>query len=179
MSGPEHLDSGLEAFPGAEATTIRRALDETAEKWGSEIASRQEARLEFTLPLAAGLRLGAARLRVMVPAAGGKLEWEVVSTEYRTHRAAVMVLLLGALGGLALGAWPFFPGLLPLAPVGLVLLIAAWLLVSARVKYRGVEQFWTEVGEEIAADPGAAKGPRGEPGTRPADLHGRGAPGDA
>lgn len=113
-------------------------------------------RMEFVLPLAAGIRLGTADLRVRIPSAGGRVEWEVLSSEYRTHRSAVVVLSLGAIGGLALAAWPFFPGLQPLAPLGLVLAIAAWLLVSARVKYRGLSQFWDEVAEGVEAAGSAA-----------------------
>lgn len=155
MSGPEHPESGLLELPGDNAAEIRGVLRRVAEEWGTEVPPGSGGRMEFVLPLAAGIRIGTADLRVRVPSAGGRVEWEVLSSEFRTHRSAVVVLSLGAIGGLALVAWPFFPRLQPLAPLGVVLAIAAWLLVSARVKYRGLSQFWDEVAEEVEAEKSA------------------------
>ena len=151
MSGQESRETGSEALAGADQAQIGAAVSQIAGEWGGEVLSQSSGRLELALPVAAGLRLGQVRLSVSVPSLGGRVDWEIASQEWRLHRQATVVLALGAAGSLAAAAWPFFPALLPIASIGVVLALAAWLLVSARVQYRGVEQFWSEVREEIEA----------------------------
>ncbi len=145
MSGLEGKNSGTERVAGAEQARICAAAAEIARDWGGEVLSQSTGRLELAMPVAAGLRLGQVRLLVSVPSSGGRVDWEITSEDWRLHRQATVVLTLGAIGSLAAAAWPFFPSLLPFASIGVVLALAAWLLVSARVSYRGVEQFWLDV----------------------------------
>lgn len=71
----------------------------------------------------------------------------VEKADTRLHWPSLFVLLFGALGGLALVVAPFLPGLLPLAPVGVVLSLAAWFMVVARIKTRAEREFFELVGE--------------------------------
>ena len=80
--------------------------------------------------------------------AGSTLRFHVESTTTRLNWTACLVLLFGALGGIVAMLWPFFPGLLRLAPAGIVLAIAAWLLVASRLRTADVDDFLDLVAEE-------------------------------
>ena len=51
------------------------------------------------------------------------------------------VLAFGALGGIVAMLWPFFPGLLKVAPLAAVLAVVAWLMVAGRLRNSGLEEF--------------------------------------
>jgi hypothetical protein len=59
----------------------------------------------------------------------------------------VVVLIFGGAGGLIVALWPFFPGLMPLLPVAVVLALAAWLLVVARLRSSNPGDFLKVVAE--------------------------------
>jgi hypothetical protein len=59
---------------------------------------------------------------------------EITAASYRLNAVAVFVLACGAAGALLLLAWPLFPGLLALAPLGALAALSAWLLVAARLR---------------------------------------------
>lgn len=103
------------------------------------------------LPVTAGLRRGvlAGRLAVARDPAGSRLVLEVEESRWELHRSAVAVLALGAAGALAVTLWPFFPGLLALAPVGGVLAFVAWFLVVSRLRTSGAHEFL----EQLSAAP--------------------------
>ena len=84
--------------------------------------------------------------------------FHVQDSNHRLHVAGLAVLLFGAAGGLILVAWPFYPVLLPLTPVGAILSLAAWFLVASRVKTRTEGEFFDLVTELLE---------RNEPGRKP------------
>ena len=57
------------------------------------------------------------------------------------NRGAAGVLAFGALGGIVAMLWPFFPGLLKIAPLAAVLAVVAWLMVAGRLRNSGLEEF--------------------------------------
>jgi hypothetical protein len=63
-------------------------------------------------------------------------------------------LLFGGAGGLTVALWPFFPELMPLLPVAVVLALVAWLLVVARLRSSDPGDFLKLVAgfENIPAD---------------------------
>ncbi len=91
------------------------------------------------------------RLRITIPDQGQAVEYRELDSTYRFHRAGVVVVVLGALGGLAAVLWPFAPALLPLAAGGLVLALAAWLMVVSKVRYEGIDAFWSELEDELSS----------------------------
>ncbi len=118
------------------------ALEEAAQMWGAAWQpDGWGGRLE--LPVTAGLRRGVVRGRVSVEAAanGSRILFRVEESRHTLNVAAVVVLLMGGFGGLAATLWPFFPPLLSLAPLSVVLALAAWLLVASRVRTSGPEDF--------------------------------------
>lgn len=146
---------------GQPAGLTLEALAAVAEDWGADWQPRGDAGSlpgavtgTLTMPIVAGLRRGVMRLRVEPGAAGNAatahFDLVVEAAELHLHRAAIAVLSFSALGALAAMLWPFFPGLLALAPAGLVLAIGGWLLVVARLGTSGPEEL-------IAAVVAAAK----------------------
>ncbi len=134
-----------------DSEAIRGAIRQVADNWGAEVSPEQDLQhqMEVHLPISAGLRIGNARLQIQLTENGSEAEWNLVSINYRFHRQALVILLLGASGGLASVFWPFFPGLLPFAAIGLVLAVSAWMLVGSRLRYRGLESFWQDVEDQL------------------------------
>ncbi len=127
----------------------RAALAEAARDWGAEWTPAGDGgRLE--LPVVFGLRRGVVTGRVTVePAAGGShLVWTLEESRLAVHRSSVVVLSLAAVPALGTLAWPFFPPLLALAPLGAVLGFLAWWLVVARLRSSGPEDFLASIGAD-------------------------------
>jgi hypothetical protein len=141
------------ADPAATLAAVARVADE----WGGEF-ERQGGGGRLLLPVVAGLRRGWVRGRLAATPAGEgtRLALAVEEAAYHLHSASVAVLLLALAGSLVTVLWPLFPRLLEVAPLGAALALAAWLLVIARLKNSGPEEFLAQVaaaGGE-ASDPG-------------------------
>ena len=133
----EHTTKTLHSREGTLAD-----LETAAEIWGA--GWRPDGwggRLE--LPVTAGLRRGVVSGRVSVETTpnGSRVLFRVEESHHTLNVAATMVLLLGAVGALAVTLWPLFPPLLALAPLSLVLAFTAWLLVASRLRTSGPEDF--------------------------------------
>lgn len=128
--------------------TALLAVREAAELWGADWQSESSAGL-LLLPVVRGLWRGVDLCRVSVEATsfGSTIELTVVESRLQVNRSAVVVLLFGGAGGLIVALWPFFPGLMPLLPVAVVLAIAAWLLVVARLRSSNPQDFLKLVAE--------------------------------
>jgi len=98
------------------------------------------------LPVSHGLRQSLLEGPLTVEAdpwgSGSTLRFRVEATRTKVNWTASLLLLIGAAGGVVTMLWPFFPGLLPLAPAGIVLAIAAWLLVVSRLRTTEIEDFF-------------------------------------
>lgn len=149
------------------------ALARTADLWGAELepgTPRQASapggsgksaagRVRLRLPVTTGVRRGWAGGEVAVePVPGGsRVTFRVDEGESRLQAAVVVILALGAAGGLLAFAWPFWPRLIRLAPIGVVLALAAWFLVSSRLRTSGPDEFLDMVaaviGEEDSKTP--------------------------
>lgn len=95
----------------------------------------------------AGLRRGVGEfeLRLVAVPEGTRIEAIALGDELHLQRSSLVLLGVGGLGALTLIAWPFVPGLLVLAPLGIVAALAAWLVVIQRLRNSGVEDFLEEV----------------------------------
>lgn len=107
------------------------------------------------LPVSHGLRQSLLEGSLTVEAdpggSGSTVRFRVDRTRTKIHWTASLLLLIGAAGGIVTMLWPFFPGLLPLAPAGIVLAIAAWLLVASRLRTAHVEDFFDRL-RELGSD---------------------------
>jgi membrane protein implicated in regulation of membrane protease activity len=90
------------------------------------------------------------------PAGGGSvIEFAVEESHQTVNRPAFFVLFLGALGAGTTILWPLYPPLLAFAPVGVVLAVAAWLLVASRLRTSGPDDFLqlvATIGQEAPPD---------------------------
>jgi hypothetical protein len=138
-----HLDQA----PDQAVVAVQRA----AEDWGGRWEGR-ESRGILSLPITHGLRQSLVEGPLSVEAVPGEtgsiLRFQIENRSTRLNWAACLVLLLGALGGIVAMLWPFFPNLLHLAPAGIVLAIAAWLLVASRLRTADVVDFLQLVAED-------------------------------
>lgn len=150
-----------EAEPGSERRELVRgepatalaAVEHAAEDWGAGWeAGTSGGRLE--LPVSAGLRHGRMSARVDIARAAaapldderpGEPRSEVAlrpeRAEYHLWTPAVVVLVVAVAGALLTVLWPFFPKLLPVAPIGAILGLSAWFLIITRLQNRGPEEF--------------------------------------
>src|SRR5437764_40686 len=146
---------------GLAAAAVARASD----LWGAELEDRGSGRFHLRLAVAAGLRRGWMAGELRVEPAGpdrARVAFVPASAEYRLQTAAVGLLALGGLGAIATVLFPFFPALLPLAPIGVVLGLAAWFLVLSRLHSSGPEEFLASVAEAAASAAGEGRPKGGE-----------------
>ena len=144
------------------AARVARAVRQAADDWGARWQPDGRGG-RLLLPVSQGLKRGlvVARIEIESTAEGSELNLTVEDEDYRLNRPAVVVLLLGAAGGLVTALWPFFPGLLRLAPVGAVLALVAWLLVVSRLRTTDTDDFLDLV---VAGASDAAHAPTHRPG---------------
>ncbi|HEV7516928.1 MAG TPA: hypothetical protein VGR07_11560 [Thermoanaerobaculia bacterium] len=123
------------------------------------------------LPVLAGLRQGFldGELTAEPVPGGARLSFRVEGSEYRLRTTAVSCLVVGGIGGLALILWPLYPPLLRLAPLGVVLALAAWFLVLSRLRVSGPEEFLDMV-SAISGGAGEPEDVDGNPDEGPPGL---------
>ncbi len=125
----------------------RRALNTTVAAWGAAWTEN-----------AGGGDLGAPRGRRAAPRPGpwpgrdrarsATARWSGLREAERRleiNQSAVAVLAIGALAGVLLLLWPFFPRLLAAAPLAAVLAFLAWFMVVSRLRTSGPEEFLDQV----------------------------------
>ena len=138
------------------------ALADAADAWHG-VWNRHGTGGQLTLPVAAGVRTGILHGSVSVrpSAAGVHVVFHVERSEYSTNAAAVGILALGALGVLAMLAWPLLPGTSPnLAGSGFILILLAWLVVGSRLRHRSAADFLASLGPRPGETPRGPLAPR-------------------
>lgn len=139
------------------------AVEHAAELWGA-VWRRSGTGGRLELPVQAGLRQGVVTATVSTEVVSGTgagngagdgadraadtdtgdsttLVVRIESSDYHLQTGAVTILGIGGLGCLPLILWPLYPKLLALAPVSLILIVVAWLVVASRLQNSGVEEF--------------------------------------
>ena len=145
MTALERHEVELGLPPAEAAAAIARAAEEGGGEW---TAAGEGGRL--ALPVVYGLRRGIALGRVEIVRlgdTGARVTWSLEESRLEVHRGSVVVLSLAALPSLGALAWPFWPPLLALAPLGAVLGFAAWWLVVARLRSSGPEEFFAALAD--------------------------------
>jgi len=147
-------------LPHAPAAALR-ALGAAAEEWGADFAPAVTGGPggELRLPVVAGLRRGLLSGPVAVTPApagrGSRLVFRPVAQDYYLETTAIALLSIAAAGALLTVAWPLFPQLLPVAPLGAVLAVGGWFLVLSRLRGQGPEEFLASVAGHAGAETGA------------------------
>lgn len=139
------------ALPVDPATGLEH-LGTLAEAWGATWQQRGVAGGRLDLPVRAGVRRGLVEGEISVQrtADGCQIRYDIHDSFYRVQYSVFFLLLLGAIGGLLTMLVPFAPGLLPLLPVGVILAVAAWLLIASRLHNSGPEEFFAVLEAETA-----------------------------
>lgn len=123
------------------------AADSWGGSWQLTSSSEQQAEGILALPVLAGLRRGWVEGTVTLQAIGSqsdscRLSFEVTDSSYWLERFSVAMLCLGAAGALTTVVGPLIPALWPFLPIGVLLALAAWLFIVARLKNSGPEEFF-------------------------------------
>ncbi len=141
-------------LPEVDPRTALRVVGEAAEAWGATWKTRGEQGLWLRLPVMAGVRYGWVAGGVDVETAEDKSQmvYRVDESEYRLDKATVFTLVLAALGAIVSMIGPFFPSLIRLMPIGIMLTVAAWLFIVGRLRNSGPEEFFEDVVDELAED---------------------------
>ncbi|MEM7481183.1 MAG: hypothetical protein AAF481_08420 [Acidobacteriota bacterium] len=130
-----------------------RAVREAAETWGADW-QQEGSGGRLSLPVLAGIRVGVARgfLRADPTGDHTDLRLDLEETTWRVQTAAAGILVFAGVGGLSTVLWPFFPALLPLAPLGAILALSGWFLVITRLQTSTPEDFLALVDQVLAED---------------------------
>lgn len=140
---PHHTN--IEASPEETWAAVRRAADAWGAEW--EPASlRTVGTGRLRLPVTAGIRHGMldGELTVEPGETGARVTFRSERSVYFVNTTALVILLISALGGLMVMAWPFFPDheeMMQIAPLGAVLALGGWFLVISRLENRGSAEF--------------------------------------
>jgi hypothetical protein len=158
METPSQHRAELEATPEAALGLLATAADLWGASWQSESSGGT-----LRLPVVGGLWRGVEQCHVTVSRrkSGSEIELTVEERRHTVNRSAVVVLLFGGVGGLIVALWPFFPALMPLLPVAVVLAVVAWLLVVARLRSSSPEDFLKLVTEIENSPPSETNGQGG------------------
>lgn len=118
------------------------AVGQTAEDWGAEF-QRSGSGGQLRLPVVAGIRRGLVTGAVEVGPAqrGSRVVFRPEGSVYYVQIPAVMILLVAVAGSLLTLAWPFFPGLMTVAPFGAILALGGWFMVVSRLRTSGPDEF--------------------------------------
>ncbi len=146
---PEHAID-LPVRPDAALSALRRAVDD----WGAELRT-ENGESWLDLPVVHGLKRGyvSGRVRVEAREEGARIAFQPEETRLYVQTASIFILTAAILGALPTILWPFFPGLLPLAPFGAILALGGWFLVLSRLRNSGPAEFLVMV--EAQAEAGA------------------------
>ena len=138
-----------------EAPTKRalEAVENVAELWGAEFEKLGTGG-KLETPVAAGLRRGIVEAEVETRSAGSATHLTLRTTKesYQLQGRELVVLLMGAAGGLFMVIVPFAPHLFDLLPMAGILLLLAWFLVASRARHRNLRDFLQEVRDELTDD---------------------------
>lgn len=129
---------------------VLEALGEVARIWGAEF-ERLGTGGHLEAPVAAGLRRGIVEAEVETRSAGKTTHLTLRTTRetYLLQTRELVVLLMGAAGGLFMVVVPFAPQLFDLLPMAGILLLLAWFLVASRARHRNLRDFLHEVRDEL------------------------------
>jgi hypothetical protein len=130
-------------------------VERAAEEWGAE-HQLEAGRARVVLPVRAGLRQGLVEAEISAEPleTGSRLTLHETAAQWQIQVSAVVVLLVSAAGGIVAFLWPFFPGLIPMAPFGAVLALSGWFLVISRLRTSRSTDFLRTI--ELLAEKGSS-----------------------
>lgn len=141
-------------LPELEPTACLEHLAQIADDWGAswQPAGRSGGRL--VMPVVAGVRQGMVAGQVSVEALdrGSRLTYYIEEEHYAVQKRKVVVLLLALFGALSIMAAPLVPALVPLVPLGAMLMLGAWLFIISGLRNSGPEELLGRLAEGVEED---------------------------
>lgn len=136
---------------------VLERLSKLAEEWDAAWQWEGPRRGRLGLPLLAGVRRGWVAGPIEAVALGAdeastRLVYTVDAESIEIDRATVGVLTISGAFGLLTMIAPFFEVLWPLLPVSIVIALAAWFFVVARLRNSGPEEFLERLAEPSETD---------------------------
>ena len=119
-----------------------------AELWGADWQKVDSTTGKLGLPVSAGLRRGWVEGTVRIESTGetrSRIAFEPENDDYRVDRGSVMILIAAGIGCLITIFAMYIPRLIPLIPIGILLAIGAYIVVIARLRNSGPEEFFEAV----------------------------------
>lgn len=132
-----------------------KALRHKAEIWGGGWQGEGLGG-RLVIPVLAGLRRGYVGYAVSAEetSQGTRLEFVEEESDLQVHKPTLIVLLIAAAAALTCLVVPFVPRLLPLLPPSVVLCLATWLFIVARLRNSGLDEFMVDL-EDDTEEPAA------------------------
>ncbi len=130
-----------------------KSLDTLSERWGGGWKGEGPDGGRLVIPVLAGLRRGYVGYAVSArsESRGTHLDFVEEESDLKVHRPTLIVLLIAACAGLSTLVMPFVPKLLPLLPPAVVLCIATWLFIVARLRNSGLDEFMQDLKDETGS----------------------------
>lgn len=153
MPPDDKLEIDLSRRLEADRDTVLQAVAAAAEAFQGHWDPNEG---RISLSIRAGLRTGTwhGLLHLAGDRSSTHLRLDAEREEYRVDHAAFAMLCLSGISAIPLLLWPFFPRLLALLPIALVLAVGGWLLVLSRLQNQGPEEFLETV-RHLAESPEA------------------------
>lgn len=131
-----------------------KLLKERAETWGGGWKGEGLDGGRLVIPVLAGLRRGYVGYAVSADGGGPgtRLHFIEEENDLTVHKPTLVVLLIAAAAALTCLLVPFFPRLLPLLPPSIVLSLATWLFIVARLRNSGLDEFMTDLQDEAGVE---------------------------
>ena len=152
-------DSAAAVAEVADAWGAQRDPDEEGGRSAATTAGARGGRL--VMPRVAGVHRGVLSGRLELLPQGvnaSRAVYQVEEAHDKVHFAAVVILVISAVGALFTVIWPIWPVLLPIAPFGAILALGGWFLVISRLQNSGPEEFLRQVEDELTADDASGEG---------------------
>jgi hypothetical protein len=133
-----------------------KVVAEAAEDWDASWEPNGGAGGTLQLGALAGLRHGELTIDVTATdaaAGGSELALQVASERWRLHGTAAGLLAVAGAGAVTTLLWPFVPAVAPIAPMGAVLAIGAWLVVLSRLRHVGFAELVADLQERLEEPP--------------------------
>ena len=131
-----------------------KSLGALADTWGGGWKGEGQDGGRLVIPVLAGLRRGYVGYAVSArsESKGTRLHFVEEESDLKVHQPTLIVLLIAACAGLSTLVMPFVPKLLPLLPPAVVLCLATWLFIVARLRNSGLDEFMEDLADGATSE---------------------------
>ncbi len=136
-------------LPELDPAAARSLVEEVVRDWRGLLDGDA-----LRIPSQSGLRRGVVAATLVIDrlgAHGSRVTLEPTEEWLTVHLPSVIILLIGALGGIGMVFWPFFPRLTPVMPVAFLTTLGAWFLVASRLGQVGLAELAEAIRRAAAA----------------------------